>query len=391
MEYYELCNEKVSRLGFGCMRFPCFENGEIDEEQVFKMVDYALKNGVNYFDTAYPYHGGKSELVIGKALSKYPRDSFFLADKYPGHQIADEYNPEKTFEEQLQKCKVDYFDFYLLHNVYEVSYKYYTDEKLGFVDYFVKQKKAGRIKHLGFSTHADFPTLTKFLHQYDGVFDFVQIQLNYLDWTMQKGKEKYEYLLQKNLPVIVMEPLRGGKLCSLPDDVKQSLSKVKPELSDTAWSFDFLRSLSNVSTILSGMSSYEQTVDNINIFNNTSALESDECETVLAQAEKLKKGVPCTDCHYCQNSCLMKLDIPFLIRQYNDLCFDPRFTVSMKLEGLPEHKLPGACIGCHRCEMICPQKIDISGVLKELSKKLDELPKWSQICAERNAACKNAK
>lgn len=218
MIYRDFQDLKLSMLGFGTMRLPLQENGEIDETLTAEMVDYALAHGVNYIDTAWPYMANKSETVIGKILKKYPRDSFYLATKYPGHMISSQYDPADIFEQQLKKCQVEYFDFYLLHNVYENSIGVYTDPKWGIVDYFVEQKKKGRIKHLGFSSHADLPCLTQFLDTYGDEMEFCQIQFNYLDWTMQKGKEKYELLKERGIPQWVMEPLRGGKLISLPKD-----------------------------------------------------------------------------------------------------------------------------------------------------------------------------
>ena len=218
MQYSEACGEKLSRLGFGCMRLPLTEEKAIDEAELQRMVDYAIAHGVNYFDTAYPYHGGMSEICIGKALARHPRGEWFLADKYPGHQIASSYHPEEIFEEQLKKCGVEYFDFYLLHNVYENSIGVYTDPRWGILDYFKEQKRLGRIRHLGFSSHARPDTLKRFLDDAGDSMEFCQIQLNYLDWSLQDAKTKYELLTERGIPVWVMEPLRGGRLAALPED-----------------------------------------------------------------------------------------------------------------------------------------------------------------------------
>ena len=234
MIYRDFKGEKLSLLGFGAMRLPV-KDGEIDEEQTFEMVDYAIKNGVNYFDTAYGYMNGKSEIVIGKALKRYPRESFCLATKMPGHQISDTYYPAEIFEDQLRKCQVDYFDFYLLHNVYEESIKVYTDPKWGIMDYLLEQKKQGRIRHLGFSCHGLLPNLKEFLEIYGEHMEFCQIQLNYLDWTLQNAKEKYELLEQYNIPVWVMEPVRGGKLAKLSEVQENMLKSSEPERSIASW------------------------------------------------------------------------------------------------------------------------------------------------------------
>ena len=388
MEYKDFLGEKVSRLGFGAMRFPCLENGAIDEVQVQKMIDYAMAHGVNYFDTAYPYHGGMSEIVLGKCLAKYPRESYFIADKYPGHQITESYNMEEIFEEQLKKCQVEYFDFYLLHNVYENCIDVYTDENLGIVKYFVEQKKAGRIKHLGFSTHGDLSTIQKFLKPYEKDLEFAQIQLNYLDWSLQKGKEKYEFFDSKKIPLVIMEPLRGGKLCNLPAEDVEKLKKIRPEATLAEMSFNYLMTLDNAKTVLSGMSNFEQVVQNVKTFEDAKALNVEESKALIQVAAEMKKSVPCTECRYCTSSCPMKLDIPGLIRLYNDYTFDGSFTVSMKIEALPENKKPASCMHCRRCEMVCPQKINISDVMTEFAKKYETMPKWSQICKERAEAAK---
>ena len=219
MIYSDFHGKKLSLLGFGTMRLPLIPGGtaaDIDQEQVDKMVAYAIGHGVNYFDTAYPYHGSMSEIAIGKALSAYPRDSFFLADKFPGHQIASSYDPAGVFEDQLRKCGVDYFDFYLMHNVNEHSIRTYKDEKWHIVEYFIEQKRLGRIKHLGFSCHGSVENIREFLDAFGEHMEFCQIQLNYLDWSLQDAKGKYALLTQRGIPVWVMEPVRGGKLVRLP-------------------------------------------------------------------------------------------------------------------------------------------------------------------------------
>lgn len=216
MIYRSFQGKSLSLLGVGTMRLPTLADGTIDAEQVDRMTDYAMAHGVNYFDTAYPYHGGESERVIGASLSRYPRETYYLATKYPGHQIlSNGYHPEEIFEEQLKKCGVEYFDFYLLHNVYEKSMETYLDPRWGIVDYFREQKRLGRIKHLGFSSHAGVEGLKTFLDYCGEDMEFCQIQLNYLDWTLQDGKEKYDLLTGRGIPVWVMEPVRGGRLANL--------------------------------------------------------------------------------------------------------------------------------------------------------------------------------
>ena len=268
MIYRNFKDKKLSMLGFGTMRLPLKDGGKIDEEHTRRMVDFALENGVNYFDTAYPYHGGMSERIIGKILSEYPRESYYLATKYPGHMISEDYDPAATFEEQLQKCGVSYFDFYLLHNVYENSIKVYRDERWGIVDYFLKQRSIGRIKHLGFSSHGQTDNLRDFLDEYGKEMEFCQIQLNYLDWTMQNAKEKYELLTERNIPVWVMEPVRGEKLTGGEVERKMGLREICPKDSAAAVAFKFIHRLDNVTTVLSGMSNLDQMRENMRLLKN---------------------------------------------------------------------------------------------------------------------------
>lgn len=219
MIYTDFHGEKLSLLGFGTMRLPLVPGGgpaDIDEKTTADMVRYAMDHGVNYFDTAYPYHGGMSERVIGRVLKDYDRQSFYLATKYPGHQISDSYDPAAIFEEQLQKCGVEYFDFYLLHNVYEKSIETYTDPRWGIIDYFLEQKKNGRIRHLGFSSHGGVELLESFLSRYGKDMEFCQIQLNYLDWTMQDAKAKCELLRRYSIPHLG-HGARPGRPPGLPD------------------------------------------------------------------------------------------------------------------------------------------------------------------------------
>ena len=346
MMYNEACGEKLPRLGFGCMRLPQTAEKAIDEQELQKMVDYAIDHGVNYFDTAWPYHGGHSEIAVGKALAKHPREKWFLADKYPGHQIASSYNPAEIFEEQLKKCGVEYFDFYLLHNVYENSYDVYTDPRWGILEYFKEQKRLGRIRHLGFSSHARPDTLERFLDYAGDSMEFCQIQLNYLDWTLQDAKTKYDLLTTRNIPVWVMEPLRGGRLASLSEEDESRLKALRPEESIASWSFRWLQNLPNVKVVLSGMSDYAQMMDNVRTFTEEIPQTAEESALLAEIAEGLKNALPCTRCRYCCEGCPMQLDIPMLIHAYNDLKFANSMTVPMQMDALPENKRPSACIGC---------------------------------------------
>lgn len=390
MIYKDLCGERVSMLGFGTMRLPT-ENGEINTPLFEKMVDLAIKEGVNYFDTAWPYHAGLSEIAIGKALAKYPRESYFLANKYPGHQIFESYNPAEIFEEQLRKCGVEYFDFYLLHNVYENSLSVYLDEKWGILDYFKEQKRKGRIKHLGFSSHARPETLKKFLEIAGNDMELCLIQLNWMDWTLQNAKEKVEILNSYNIPILVMEPVRGGKLCSLNEADEKKLKALRPDDTIPAWGFKFLHNIQGVSLVLSGMSNMEQMQENIKTFATPDPLNETETSTLFDIAEGMKNSVPCTSCRYCTEGCPQSLNIPELIAIYNDISFLASTTSAMALEFAPKEKLPSACVGCQNCTHICPQNIDIPKVLQDLDEKLKTIPKWADICREREEAAKKLK
>ena len=377
------------KLGFGLMRLPLLEEGNpesIDKEQVKTMVRHAMDHGVNYFDTAWPYHDGQSETVMGEVLSEYDRDSYYLATKYPGHQISETYDPAALFEAQLEKCGVDYFDFYLLHNVYEKSMDVYLDPQWGILDYFKQQKRLGRIKHLGFSTHAQMDCLKEFLDACGEDMEFCQIQLNYLDWTLQDAKAKYDLLTEKGIPVWVMEPVRGGKLAKLDEANEQTLKALRPDEKIPAWAFRFLQGLPNVKMILSGMSDQTQMEDNVSTFADSKPLTQEETEVLLKIAESMKDSIPCTACRYCCKGCPMGLDIPMLIGIYNEIRIIPTVNAVMRIEGLPKDKQPSACIGCGKCMQICPQNINIPAVMKDLNERMQKIPSWEEICRQRAAA-----
>lgn len=379
---------ELKRFGFGCMRFPTNSDGSVNYEETEKMIDYALKNGVNYFDTAYVYHSGKSETVLGSALKKYPRESFMVANKYPGHQIADTYYPEPIFLEQLERCQVDYFDYYLLHNINENSISVYKDEKWGILEYFKKQKELGKIKKLGFSCHCSVELLKDFLDYCGDSMEFCQIQLNYLDWTLQDGKAKYDLLTERNIPIYIMEPLRGGKLASLPEEVTVKLNALRKDVTPVEWAFSFLLNLPNVKMILSGMSEFSQIKENIEIFKNYNPLNEEEINALLEVAEMLKDSVPCTGCGYCLKDCPKELNIPFMLSIYNELKIQKAVATRIRIDSLPEEKQSTACIGCGLCAQNCPQKIDVPKELNNLSEILASMPTWAQVCEERNRKMK---
>lgn len=383
MIYRSFKDKSLSLLGFGAMRLPTLEGGAIDEALVEKMVDYAMAHGVNYYDTAYPYHAGLSEVVLGRLLSKYPRESYYLADKYPGHQLKSWHDPAEVFEHQLKKCGVDYFDFYLLHDVNEKSLETYEDERFGIIPYFIEQKRLGRIKHLGFSSHAMADGLEAFVDKYTDVMEFCQIQMNYLDYSLQDAKRKYELLTQRGIGVIIMEPVRGGKLATLPEWAAERLSLNRPTASAASYAFRWLMQFENIRVILSGMSNMDHVIDNVATFESESVLTGDECDILYEAAESYKNSVPCTACRYCTDGCPMGLDIPLLMSTYNELQVSVALNVARRVEFLPDDKKPSACIGCGKCTYVCPQKIDIPTVLHKLSEITDKAPKWVDICRQR--------
>ena len=375
MIYKEFQDLKLSALGFGTMRLPVVDgnDGRIDEAKAAELFDYAIRHGVNYFDTAYGYHNGQSEVVTGKILANYPRDSYYLASKFPGYDLANMGKVREIFEEQLQKCGVDHFDFYLFHNVYERNIDPYLDEKNGILEYLLEQKKNGRIRHLGFSCHGAMDVLTRFLDAYGEYMEFCQIQLNYLDWTFQSAKEKVELLKEHQIPVWVMEPLRGGKLASLAEEDQAQLKALRPEETIPAWAFRFLQSIPEVTMVLSGMSNMEQMQENIRTFSEDKPLNEKEMEALLSVADHMLKKIvlPCTACRYCVSHCPQELDIPSLLALYNEHCFTQGgFLAPMALSSYPEEKRPSACIGCRSCEAVCPQQIKVSEAMADFVEKL---------------------
>lgn len=383
MEKRRLCGEEVSLLGFGAMRLPTQENGTIDREKAGKLVDVLYQGGVNYFDTAYVYHQGESEEFLGEALRKYPRDSFYLATKTPGHLINPDYDPADAFERQIRRCRTDYFDFYLLHNVMESSLPTYTDQKLKVMDYLLEQKAKGRIRHLGISSHGQLEMLESYLKEFGKELEFVQLQTNYLDWSLQQAREKYEMVTEMGLPVIVMEPCRGGRLAELDAESEEKLKTLRPQDSVPSWAFRFAGSLPNVSVVLSGMTTLAHAEDNLKTFCHFEALSRSEQDLLADIAKKMMNIVPCTACRYCCDGCPMQLDIPYLLKLYNDARFSPTMMSGMVINALPQEKRPAACIGCGACAQVCPQHIDIPAALSDLAKIVAEGPDWAKISAER--------
>ena len=376
MIYKDFKGIRLSALGMGCMRLPLLDgkSEHIDEAQVEAMVAHAMSKGINYYDTAWGYHGGQSELVMGRVLKKYPRDSFYLASKFPGYDLGNMDKVEEIFEKQLEKCQVDHFDFYLIHNVCELNINDYLDERHGIMDYLLRQKAAGRIKYLGFSDHSALATTRRFLEAYGRYMEFCQIQLNWLDWTFQDAKGKMELLEQWGLHVWVMEPLRGGKLVALSAEYEERLKKLRPDASLADWCFRFLQSLPQVTMVLSGMSDLQQLKENVDIFATDAPLAAEEKAALLDVARQMleRNTLPCTACRYCTSHCPQELDIPYLLELYNEHSFtgENAFIAPMALGALPKEKRPSACIGCRNCETLCPQQIKISEAMADFAARL---------------------
>ena len=375
MLYKEFQGLKLSALGMGCMRLPVLDGDDarVDQAAVDAMTDCAMEQGVNYYDTAWGYHSGNSERAIGKALARYPREQFYLADKFPGYDLSNMGKVREIFEEQLKKCGVDYFDFYLFHNVCEMNIDAYLAPRYGILDYLLEQKKNGRIRHLGFSCHGAMPVLKRFLEAYGAHMEFCQLQLNYIDWEFQDCKAKVELLEQYHIPVWVMEPLRGGRLARLSEEEAAPLKAMRPEETVPAWAFRFLQSIPGVTVILSGMSNLDQMKENLATFREEKPLSSAEMDKLLETARGMtgKTALPCTACHYCVSHCPQGLDIPSLLALYNEHSFTGGgFLAPMALSAIPADKQPGACIGCRSCEAVCPQQLKISEAMADFAAKL---------------------
>ncbi|MGN0293887.1 MAG: aldo/keto reductase [Lachnospiraceae bacterium] len=376
MIYNNFQGMKLSALGMGNMRLPVLDGNDsrIDVETAKKMIACCMEHGINYYDTAYGYHGGQSELVVGELLKAYRRDTFYLASKFPGYDLSNMTKVKEIFEEQLKKCQVEYFDFYLFHNVCEMNIDYYLDPKYGIYDYLMEQKKNGRIRHLGFSAHGDIDCMTRFLEAYGKDMEFCQIELNYFDYKFQDAKGKVELLDKWNIPVWVMEPVRGGQLASLSAAAEAKLKAVRPDEAVPAWAFRFLQAIPGVTMTLSGMSNMQQLQDNIKTYEENKPLNEEEMDLILGIADEMiaKTTVPCTGCHYCVTKCPKHLDIPFLLKLYNEamVAGSGVFIAPMALASVDADKQPECCINCHSCEKVCPQTIHIPEELAKFAKKM---------------------
>ena len=378
MIYKEFQGLKLSALGMGTVRLPITSENSADVNipAVEKMVDAAIAQGVNYFDLGWDYHGCRAETIVSQSLLRYPRDSYYLATKFPGYYPDKLDKVEEIFEEQLRHCGVDYFDFYLLHNVCEANIDAYLDPKYGIIDYLLKQKEAGRIRHFGFSTHGEVENIRAFLDAAGQHMEFCQIQLNWLDWTFQRAKEKVALLRERNIPVWVMEPLRGGKiLLKLAEEHVKRLQILRPEETVYGWGLRFLQTIPEVTMTLSGFSSVEHVMENTKTFSEEKPLTPEEWDVLQSIAETLKQksSVPCTACRYCVSHCPQQLNIPKLLEFYNEQSVSGGgFIAPRAMMALPEQQRATACIGCGSCETFCPQNIKISGAMAALVQWAEE-------------------
>ena len=365
----------MPKLGFGLMRLP-EKDGEIDIERVKKMVDKYMQMGMNYFDTAYVYHGGKSEVAAREALVKrYPRDSFMIATKLPAWEIRKAEDVDRIFDEQCERAGVDYFDFYLLHSIEDGS-NYDKYEQYDCFSWGLKKKEEGKIRHLGFSYHGSPELLVEVLDKHPET-EFVQIQLNYLDRTnpVVRSEELYNILNERNIPIIVMEPVRGGMLANLAPELEEKMKNVRPDKSIASWALRFVGSLPGVMTILSGMSTEEQMEDNIGTFADFEPMSDEEMKIINEVTDEILRipQIGCTACKYCTPGCPMNISIPDVFRTINTLRRYPDDWRSKNFyAGLTQRSGKASdCIACGQCEGVCPQHLHIIDLLKEASEILD--------------------
>ena len=362
-------------LGFGMMRLPRLkrQGPEIDTAETERMFRRALEAGVNYFDTAYFYHSGLSEKCVAAVLGKFPRDSFYLADKMPVRALRKAEDVERIWNEQLAKCKVDYFDFYLLHNLNRDRWE--DVKKFKVWEFLRERQKEGKIRKLGFSFHDEPEVLETIAAAHD--WDFAQIQLNYLDWTLYRSKEQYEILTKRGIPVVVMEPLRGGALANLNDEATKVFKAADPNASPASWAFRFAGSLPNVICILSGMTKMEHLEENIRTFTDFKALDDREravIESALAAYRKTG-AIPCTACRYC-TPCPVGVAIPRIFGLYNHAKTTGNYMqFRMIYDKMPEDERASACVQCGACLKKCPQKINIPAELEKIEAEMKRRPR----------------
>ena len=361
----------VPMLGFGSMRMPRNEDGTMNYKKCEDIIDKAYANGIRYFDTAYGYCGGESEIILGKSLSKYPRESYYIADKLPSWLITSREKAEEIFEEQLKKCGVDYFDFYLLHTLEEKKWNN-NILKHGIVDFVIQKQKEGKIKYLGFSFHDRYQVFEEIINYHD--WDFCQIQLNYLDTELQAGMRGYELAEKKGIPLVIMEPVKGGLLAKLPEKYESVFKSIRPDKSIASWAMRFLADKENIKVILSGMSDDDMLFDNLDTFNNYIPLTDTDKKAIDTVATMLKQNVKngCTQCGYCM-PCPKGVNIPKIFNAWNmyGIFGEGGSSKHQWHETAQSNALPENCIGCGKCETMCPQSIAIRADLKRSDEEMN--------------------
>ena len=370
MDYREIgVGGKSSLLGYGCMRFPKAQDGSIDEEKAEALLDHAIANGVTYIDTAYPYHDGQSEPFVGKVLNKYPRSSYLLATKLPIWKLKTLQDAKDTFAEQLSRLDKDYVDFYLFHALNKERWE--LIKKLELIPYFEGLQREGKIKNLGFSFHDEYEVFEEIVTYRK--WDFCQIQLNYMDTEEQAGLRGYELATKLDIPVVIMEPVKGGALASLPEEVYAVLNEVTPDLTPSAWAMRFVATFPNVKVVLSGMTEMSHVLDNLNTFSGFEPLNEKEQNAVTRAAELLRSRVRngCTGCRYCM-PCPSGVDIPKLFSIWNTYgIYGNKNGAKSRYSAIPEDALPTVCVGCGACESVCPQSISIINDLQAAKAELE--------------------
>ncbi len=374
MEYRSMdkLGVKPSMLGFGCMRFPKKADGNIDEAEAERMIDKAIASGVTYIDTAYPYHNGDSEPFVGRVLKKYDRKSFYLATKLPIWKVETIEDVKQTFEEQLQRLQVDYVDFYLLHAIGKERWDKIL--RLGILDYCEEMKRQGKIRYLGFSFHDTYEAFEEILTYRD--WDFCQIQYNYMDTEHQAGDKGYALAEKLGIPMVIMEPVKGGSLAVLPEDIAAMFKEADPDASVSSWALRWVGTHPNVKVILSGMSTYDQVLDNLRTFESFKPLDEEEQKLVEKVAATIRSRVKngCTGCRYCM-PCPFGIDIPknFAIWNEEAMYGNPAAAKAKYERELAESARADQCRKCGACEKECPQAIPIRQNLVQVAKDFAEM------------------
>ena len=374
MEYskFEKLGISTSLLGFGCMRLPQTPDGKIDEPEAEKMLDTAIKAGVTYIDTAYPYHNGDSEPFVGKVLKKYDRDSFYLATKLPIWKLEKKEDVKRIFDEQLERLAVDHVDFYLLHALDKEAWE--KVKELDVLPFVESMREAGKIRYIGFSFHDNYEVFEEILTSRP--WDFCQIQYNYIDRDIQAGDKGYALAEKLGVPLVIMEPVKGGSLAALPEEVEAPFKEARPEASTSSWALRWVASHPDVHVILSGMSTMEQVEDNLKTFGNFEPLTEKEEKIVegVAAAIKARTKNGCTGCAYCM-PCPHGVNIPKNFRIWNDLAMygNEEITRQNYFKYLPEAERADKCKACGKCEKVCPQSLSIRENLKQVQKEMEAL------------------